>query len=104
MRRGALLVTLAWLWAGPAGAVIVSAGDGTGNTAAPADDFGFLSAGSQAGATAVHLGGGLYLFVRGMSGPATPVVDGVPAGVLGWRPPPALVVALSALLDTGEAS
>ena len=53
---------------------------------------------------AVHLGGGLYLFVRGMSGPATPVVDGVPAGVLGWRPPPALVVALSALLDTGEAS
>jgi exodeoxyribonuclease V beta subunit len=51
-----------------------------------------------------HLGGGLYLFVRGMSGPGTPTVDGVPAGVLGWRPPAAHVVALSALLDTGEAS
>jgi exodeoxyribonuclease V beta subunit len=46
-----------------------------------------------------HLGGGLYLFVRGMSGPDTPVVGGTPCGVLGWRPPAALVVALSALLD-----
>jgi exodeoxyribonuclease V beta subunit len=46
-----------------------------------------------------HLGGGLYLFVRGMCGPATPVLDGAPAGVLAWRPPASLVVALSALLD-----
>ncbi|UZN02000.1 UvrD-helicase domain-containing protein [Cellulomonas sp. S1-8] len=46
-----------------------------------------------------HLGGGAYLFVRGMCGPATPVVDGSPCGVVSWRPPPALVVALSALLD-----
>lgn len=46
-----------------------------------------------------HLGGGLYLFVRGMSGPATPVVDGMPCGVMAWRPPTALVVELSALLD-----
>lgn len=46
-----------------------------------------------------HLGGGLYLFVRGMCGPATVRVDGVPAGVFGWRPPAALVVDLSALLD-----
>lgn len=46
-----------------------------------------------------HLGGGVYLFVRGMSGPATPVVDGSPCGVMSWRPPTSLVVALSALLD-----
>jgi exodeoxyribonuclease V beta subunit len=47
----------------------------------------------------VHLGGVLYLFVRGMAGPDTPRVDGVPCGVFGWRPPAALVVELSALLD-----
>jgi exodeoxyribonuclease V beta subunit len=46
-----------------------------------------------------HLGGGLYLFVRGMVGPRTPVVDGMPCGVLTWRPPTALVVGLSALVD-----
>jgi len=46
-----------------------------------------------------HLGGGAYLFVRGMCGPATPVVDGSPCGVVSWRPPSALVAALSALLD-----
>jgi exodeoxyribonuclease V beta subunit len=45
-----------------------------------------------------HLGGGLYLFLRGMAGPATPSVDGVPFGVVSWRPPAALVVALSELL------
>jgi exodeoxyribonuclease V beta subunit len=49
-----------------------------------------------------HLGGGLYLFVRGMCGPQTPVVDDVRCGVLAWRPPDALVLALSDLLDTGE--
>jgi exodeoxyribonuclease V beta subunit len=48
---------------------------------------------------AVHLGGVLYLFVRGMAGPETPRVDGVPCGVFSWRPPPMLVVELSALLD-----
>jgi exodeoxyribonuclease V beta subunit len=48
-----------------------------------------------------HLGGVLYLYVRGMCGEATPVVDGRPCGVFGWRPPPALVVDLSALLDRG---
>jgi exodeoxyribonuclease V beta subunit len=47
----------------------------------------------------LHLGGVLYLFVRGMAGPETPRVDGVPCGVFGWRPPPSLVVELSALLD-----
>ena len=48
---------------------------------------------------AVHLGGILYLFVRGMAGPVTPRVDGVPCGVFGWRPPASLVVELSELLD-----
>lgn len=47
-----------------------------------------------------HLGGVLYLFVRGMCGPGTPVVDGHRAGVFDWRPPAALVVALSDLLHT----
>ncbi len=47
----------------------------------------------------VHLGGTLYLFLRGMCGPDTPVVDGVPAGVFSWRAPTALVTDLSALLD-----
>jgi exodeoxyribonuclease V beta subunit len=48
---------------------------------------------------AVHLGGILYLFVRGMAGQDTPRVHGVPCGVFGWRPPAPLVVELSALLD-----
>ncbi len=48
----------------------------------------------------VHLGGGLYLFLRGMCGPDTPAgPDGTPAGVFGWRPPTGLVLELSALLD-----
>ena len=46
-----------------------------------------------------HLGGILYLFVRGMCGPDTPVTDGQPAGVFGWQPPAALVTELSDLLD-----
>jgi exodeoxyribonuclease V beta subunit len=48
---------------------------------------------------ALHLGGVLYLFVRGMAGPDTPRVDGTPCGVFGWRPSPALVIELSELLD-----
>ncbi|WP_197373187.1 exodeoxyribonuclease V subunit beta [Mycolicibacterium baixiangningiae] len=51
---------------------------------------------------AEHLGGVLYLFVRGMCGATTPVVDGHPAGVFSWRPPAALVLALSDLLDAGR--
>jgi exodeoxyribonuclease V beta subunit len=42
-----------------------------------------------------HLGGVLYLFLRGMAGPATPAG----CGVFAWQPPAALVVALSDLLD-----
>jgi exodeoxyribonuclease V beta subunit len=46
-----------------------------------------------------HLGGVLYLYLRGMCGPATPVVDGSPCGVFSWRPPVGLVEDLSDLLD-----
>jgi len=42
----------------------------------------------------LHLGGVQYLFVRGMVGPSTPVG----CGVFDWKPPAALVVALSELL------
>jgi exodeoxyribonuclease V beta subunit len=49
-----------------------------------------------------HLGGVLYLFLRGMTGPATPRVAGVPCGIFSWDPPPALVEALSDLLDGGR--
>jgi len=49
-----------------------------------------------------HLGGVLYLFVRGMCGPDTPVVEGHPCGVFSWQPPAELVMALSDLLDEGR--
>jgi len=49
-----------------------------------------------------HLGGVLYLFLRGMTGAAAPTVDGEPCGVFGWRPPTPLVLALSDLLDRGR--
>jgi exodeoxyribonuclease V beta subunit len=49
-----------------------------------------------------HLGGVLYLFVRGMCGASTPMVDGHPCGVFSWLPPASLVVALSDLLDEGR--
>jgi exodeoxyribonuclease V beta subunit len=48
-----------------------------------------------------HLGGVLYLYLRGMCGPDAPMVDGVPCGVFSWQPPAALVVELSDLLDGG---
>jgi exodeoxyribonuclease V beta subunit len=47
----------------------------------------------------LHLGGVLYLFVRGMAGPDTPRIDGDPCGIFGWRPPPQLITELSDLLD-----
>ncbi len=46
-----------------------------------------------------HLGGVLYLYLRGLCGPDTPSVDGQPCGVFVWRPPVALLEAVSALLD-----
>ncbi|MEH3034806.1 MAG: UvrD-helicase domain-containing protein [Aeromicrobium erythreum] len=49
-----------------------------------------------------HLAGVLYLFVRGMTGPDVPRgADGTPFGVFSWRPPTALVLGLSDLLDGG---
>jgi exodeoxyribonuclease V beta subunit len=48
-----------------------------------------------------HLGGVMYLFVRGMCGPATPEPDGQPCGVFSWQPPAGLVSRLSDLLDQG---
>ncbi len=44
------------------------------------------------------LGGVLYLYLRGMCGPDTPVTDGHPAGVFSWAPPAELIVALSEVL------
>jgi exodeoxyribonuclease V beta subunit len=44
-----------------------------------------------------HLSGAMYLFVRGMTGPDTPVIDGERAGVAHWRPPASMIVALSDL-------
>jgi len=49
----------------------------------------------------VHLGGVGYLFVRGMIGTHTPLVDGVPHGVFSWRPAGGLVASLSDLLHVG---
>jgi exodeoxyribonuclease V beta subunit len=49
-----------------------------------------------------NLAGVLYLFLRGMTGAAPPEVDGQPCGVFAWRPPTALVLALSDLLDQGR--
>ncbi len=48
-----------------------------------------------------HLGGVLYLFIRGMAGAETPRVDHVPCGVFSWRPPGQLIADLSDLLDRG---
>ena len=49
----------------------------------------------------VNLAGVVYLFLRGMAGADTPQVDGSPCGVFSWRPPGALVGALSDVLDRG---
>ena len=47
-----------------------------------------------------NLAGVLYLFLRGMTGADTPrAEDGTPYGVFAWRPPAALVEALSDVLD-----
>ena len=52
----------------------------------------------------LHLGGVLYLYVRGMCGPETPLVDGHPTGVFSWAPTAALVGAMSDMLDGGGAA
>jgi len=49
-----------------------------------------------------HLGGVLYLFVRGMSATDPAGADGAsPPGVWSWRPPAAFVEAVSELFDRG---
>ncbi|KRF11984.1 exodeoxyribonuclease V subunit beta [Nocardioides sp. Soil796] len=50
-----------------------------------------------------HLGGVLYLYLRGMCGADTPSYDGHPTGVFSWRPPIDLVTDLSDLLDGARA-
>ena len=50
-----------------------------------------------------NLGGVLYLFLRGMTGPECPVVRDQPCGVFAWKPPTSLVVSLSDLFDMSEA-
>ncbi len=50
-----------------------------------------------------HLGGVLYLYLRGMCGADTPVTEGHPAGVFSWSPPAALVTDVSDLLAGGPA-
>jgi exodeoxyribonuclease V beta subunit len=50
-----------------------------------------------------HLGGAAYLFVRGMTPDGPDAGDGSSLGVFSWPVPPALVVALSALLSGGTA-
>ena len=46
----------------------------------------------------------MYLFVRGMCGPQTPVIDGDPCGVFSWTPPVKLVTDLSDILDGGRSA
>lgn len=53
---------------------------------------------------AVHLGGVLYLFVRGMSASEPLTVGGRPCGVWSWQPAPELVESLSNLFDEGVGS
>jgi exodeoxyribonuclease V beta subunit len=43
----------------------------------------------------------LYLFLRGMCGPDTPVVGSTTCGAFPWSPPAQLVVDLSDLLARG---
>ena len=47
---------------------------------------------------AEHLGGTLYLFLRGMCGPGLQSADGAVPGIFAWHPSPALVTATSDLL------
>ena len=46
-----------------------------------------------------HLGGSGYLFLRGMTGVDTPVVDGKRNGVFAWRPSAETVLKVSELFN-----
>jgi len=45
-----------------------------------------------------HLAGAGYLFVRGMAGPDTPELGGMPAGVFIWQPSHRFIVAAHEVL------
>jgi hypothetical protein len=62
------------LLAGPALAVLIASGDGTGNTTAPADDPGFANLGVASGLSAIYLGAGWVLTANHV--PTGPVVLG----------------------------
>ncbi len=49
-----------------------------------------------------RLGGSVYIFLRGTSGPDTPVADGVRQGIHVWTPPPAMIVSLSRLFERDD--
>ena len=65
---------------------------------------GSCAGGNPATTRAVHLGGVLYLFVRGMCRAVNADGRRQPCGVFGWRPPAELVVGLSDLLDAAAGS
>jgi exodeoxyribonuclease V beta subunit len=48
-----------------------------------------------------NLAGAAYLFLRGMTGPDTPLIGGAPCGVFTFKPRGPLVEAISDLLDEG---
>lgn len=48
------------------------------------------------------LGGVAYLYVRGMGGPDTPMIDQERCGVLTWRPPASMIEILSDRIDRAE--
>ncbi|MYD03808.1 MAG: AAA family ATPase [Acidimicrobiia bacterium] len=49
-----------------------------------------------------HLGGSIYLYIRGMIGPDTPVIDGERCGVARWFPPFRAIQAVSDLFVGGR--
>lgn len=77
MRRAAALALCVWLAAAPAPAILIDSGDGTGNTAAPADDPGWSHVGRHGGLNAVYLGYG-WVVTAAHVGPGTVILDGTP--------------------------
>ncbi len=56
-----MAVALALAWGGPAAAVIIASGNGTGNISAPPDDPGWDNVVNLTGLTGVYLGNGWVL-------------------------------------------